>query len=151
MDHDISLLVPEIWCRMESHERDPQFLIENGYLEKVERFRVRRPHRAGQPAGLSHHGAVCRHFLGRIFETPDAVFTEEMLRPEKQGLECSPKASNSIVEAQTRVALQLLRRWQRGSRLPAAEGAAAHHGDTAIMKAKASTIRRSGPCYPREL
>ena len=35
VDHDISLLVPEIWCRMRVHERDPKFLIENGYLEPV--------------------------------------------------------------------------------------------------------------------
>ena len=38
VDHDISLLVPEIWCRMRVHERDPEFLIANGYLEKVSDF-----------------------------------------------------------------------------------------------------------------
>src|SRR6185369_2134204 len=26
VDHDISLLVPEIWCRMSPEERDPKFL-----------------------------------------------------------------------------------------------------------------------------
>ena len=41
VDHDISMLVPEIWCRMRAPERDPQFLIENGYLEKVDDFRTR--------------------------------------------------------------------------------------------------------------
>ncbi len=30
MLHDISLLVPEIWCRMTPRERDPQFLIREG-------------------------------------------------------------------------------------------------------------------------
>src|SRR5580658_5298032 len=27
VDHDISMLVPEIWCRMRVHERDPKYLI----------------------------------------------------------------------------------------------------------------------------
>ena len=45
-------------------------------------------------------------FLGRIFETPDAVFTEEMLRPEKQDIVQFAAGVDAIVEAQTRVALQ---------------------------------------------
>ncbi|HTB20670.1 MAG TPA: hypothetical protein VK708_21250, partial [Bryobacteraceae bacterium] len=35
VDHDVSLLVPEIWCRMRVHERDPEFLKAHGYLEQV--------------------------------------------------------------------------------------------------------------------
>ena len=58
VDHDISMLVPEIWCRMRVDERDPAFLIDNGYLEKVRGFRIRGPDRAGEPPRLSHHGAV---------------------------------------------------------------------------------------------
>ena len=100
------MLVPEIWCRMRVHERDPQFLIEKGLLEKSRRFRVRRAHGAGQPPGLSHHARCSSdRFLGRIFETPDAVFPEEMLRPEKQGLELFAAGVDAIVEAQRRVAL----------------------------------------------
>ena len=38
VDHDVSLLVPEIWCRMRAHERDPRFLIDSGFLEKIEDF-----------------------------------------------------------------------------------------------------------------
>jgi hypothetical protein len=34
VDHDVSLLVPEVWCRMSPEERDPRFLIANRYLEK---------------------------------------------------------------------------------------------------------------------
>ena len=44
-------------------------------------------------------------FLGRLFETPDVVFTEEMLRPEKQSLELFAAGVDAIVEAQRRVAL----------------------------------------------
>ena len=35
VDHDISLLIPEVWCRMTPEERDPQQLIHNGELEKL--------------------------------------------------------------------------------------------------------------------
>ena len=38
VDHDVSMLVPEIWCRMRTAERDPRFLIDNGHLEKIEDF-----------------------------------------------------------------------------------------------------------------
>lgn len=38
VDHDISLLIPELWCRMTATERDPKFLIENKYLEPIEDF-----------------------------------------------------------------------------------------------------------------
>ena len=45
-------------------------------------------------------------FLGRIFETPAAVFTEHMLRPEKQDIVQFAEGVDAIVEAQTRVARQ---------------------------------------------
>src|SRR5690606_30296192 len=38
VDHDISLLIPEVWCRMSPEERDPAFLIGEGYLERCEDF-----------------------------------------------------------------------------------------------------------------
>src|SRR3954468_16413765 len=38
VDHDVSLLVPEIWCRMSVAERNPQTLIADGCLEKCEDF-----------------------------------------------------------------------------------------------------------------
>ena len=41
VEHDISMLVPEMWCRMRGRERDPQFMIENGYLEPVADFDFR--------------------------------------------------------------------------------------------------------------
>jgi hypothetical protein len=41
VDHDISLLVPEIWSRLSTHQRNPQWLIANGYLEKLDDFNPR--------------------------------------------------------------------------------------------------------------
>ena len=39
-DHDISLVIPEVWSRMFIHERKPEFLMEHGYLEKIEDFKL---------------------------------------------------------------------------------------------------------------
>ena len=38
VDHDISLLIPEIWARLSATERNARSLIENGYLEPLEDF-----------------------------------------------------------------------------------------------------------------
>jgi len=38
VDHDISLLIPEIWCRLSPEERDPRFLIKEKLLEKISDF-----------------------------------------------------------------------------------------------------------------
>jgi hypothetical protein len=42
--------------------------------------------------------------MGRVFETPNAVFTDEMLRPEQQGRAEFAAGVQAIVEAQTRAA-----------------------------------------------
>jgi len=67
------------------YERDPGFLLAHGYLERL-RFLRGRPHRAGQPPRYRITPLFGRPVSGRLFETPDAVFTEEMLRPEKQDI-----------------------------------------------------------------
>ena len=104
VDHDISMLVPEIWCRMRVAERDPRFLLEKGYLEKVNDFEFEGRTVLASRLGYRITYLFMDHFLGRIFETPNAVFTEEMLQPEKQDLAVFVSGVHSIVEAQTRVA-----------------------------------------------
>ena len=105
VDHDVSMLVPEIWCRMRVHERDPQFLIEKGFLEPVADITVDGRTVHASRLGYRITSLFVDRFLGRIFETPDAVFPEEMLRPEKQNLEMFVAGVNAIVDAQQRVAL----------------------------------------------
>ena len=105
VDHDISLLVPEIWCRMRVSERDPQFMIAEGLLERVQDFTFE-----GRPIFSSRLGyriteLFVHRFLGRLFETPDAVFPEEMLRPEKQSVQLFATGVEAILEAQRQVAL----------------------------------------------
>jgi phosphoenolpyruvate carboxykinase (diphosphate) len=106
VDHDVSLLVPEIWCRMRVHERDPQFLIGNGYLEKVSDFTFNGRTVLASRMGYRITPLFVERFLGRMFETPDAVFTQELLRPELQDLPQYAAGIDAIVEAQTRVAQQ---------------------------------------------
>jgi hypothetical protein len=104
VDHDISMLVPEVWCRMRVPEREPRFLIENGYLEKLEDFELNGRKVLASRLGYRITALFADRFLGRIFETPDAVFTEELLRPEKQDAADFAAGVDAIVEAQRRVA-----------------------------------------------
>jgi hypothetical protein len=106
VDHDVSLLVPEIWCRMRVHERDPEFLKAHGYLEQVRDFCLDGRTVLASRLGYRITELFVDHFLGRIFETPDAVFPDPMLRPEKQDLLQFAAGVDAIVETQTRVALQ---------------------------------------------
>jgi hypothetical protein len=106
VDHDISMLLPEIWCRMQVKERDPDFLIAHGYLEKVCDFCFEGRTVLASRLGYRITGAFADRFLGRIFELPGAVFSEEMLRPEKQNLAQFAEGVDAIVAAQARVARQ---------------------------------------------
>ena len=104
VDHDISMLVPELWCRIRVPERDPKFLIENGLLEKLEDFDLDGRTVRASRLGYRITGLFADRFLGRIFETPDAVFPEEILRPEKQDREAFATGVDAIVAAHSRVA-----------------------------------------------
>ena len=104
VDHDVSLLIPEVWCRMSPAERDPKFLIENGYLEKCLDFEHN-----GQPVLASRLGyritrKFARNFFGRVFNHPHVVFTDEMLRPENQDLPIFVDGVANICATHQRVA-----------------------------------------------
>ncbi len=105
VDHDVSMLVPEIWCRMRTAERDPRFLIDSGYLEKIEDFTLDGRTVLASRLGYRITMPFVDHFLGRIFETPDTVFPMEMLRPELQDGETFAAGVDAIVESQRRVAM----------------------------------------------
>jgi hypothetical protein len=105
VDHDISMLVPEIWCRMRVHERDPRFHDLPRPARTGRGFSIWRTNGSREPPGVPHHRAFADRFLGRFFETPDAVSTVEILRPEKQSLELFAAGVEAIVEAQRLVAL----------------------------------------------
>ncbi len=104
VDHDISLLMPEVISRMSVKERDPKFLIENEYLEKVENFTYNGEEIEANRLGYRITLKFVHHFLGRIFSNPDAVFSEEMLRPELQDMESFVASLNNLSITQKRVA-----------------------------------------------
>jgi hypothetical protein len=108
VDHDMSLLMPEIISRMSVEERLPNFLIEHGYLEKVENFEYEGEMIEASLLGYRITIRFVHHFLGRIFSNPDAVFTEEMLRPELQDMETFVRSMKNLSITQKRVAEGLM-------------------------------------------
>ena len=58
VDHDISLLVPEIWCRMTPPEREPPYLIAQGHLERCVDFDHAGRRVLAEPTRLARHRAL---------------------------------------------------------------------------------------------
>lgn len=104
VDHDISLLVPEVWCRMSAEERSAKYLLEHKYLQKMEDFEYEGQTVKASRLGYRINRPFTKIFFGRIFDTPTAVFPDEMLEPETQDLESFVDGVKNIVEAQQRVA-----------------------------------------------
>jgi hypothetical protein len=105
VDHDISLLVPELWSRLRPEETDPAFMIREGLLEKLEDFEYNQLTVPASRLGYRITGKFVRKYFGRVFENPNAVFNDEMLKPELQNMEVYVDGILNIVEAQERVAL----------------------------------------------
>ncbi|MDC7224255.1 MAG: hypothetical protein PQJ60_10980 [Spirochaetales bacterium] len=104
VDHDISLLIPELWSRMSEEERDPYYLMKQGCLEKVEDFDYEGNKVLGSRLGYRLNKRFLRDYLGRIFDNPEVVFDEDMLKPELQNMADFVDGINNIVEAQQKVA-----------------------------------------------
>jgi phosphoenolpyruvate carboxykinase (diphosphate) len=117
VDHDVSLLIPEIFARMQPHERSAAWMIEHKYLERVEDLEV--PAGPGADDGtrvvaasrLGHRitEKFASTFLGRIFMHPDSIFTEAMLRPETQDLGVFVDSVDVMVSTHERVARAYLK------------------------------------------
>lgn len=104
VDHDISLLVPEVWCRMTPEERTPQSMIAQQCLEKCEDFEHAGRKVLASRLGYRINARFVRVYFGRVFNHPQAVFTDEMLRPELQGLDTFVDGMENIITTQKRVA-----------------------------------------------
>lgn len=104
IDHDISLLVPEIWCRMSEEERNPDYLIENSFLEKVEDFEYEGRTIHASRLGYRITARFVNYFFGRMFTNPSVIFSEEMLRPEQQDLAVFVDGIENVGGASARVA-----------------------------------------------
>ncbi len=108
VNHDISLLIPEIWARLTPKERDPEYLIKNSYLEPLEDFEHNGRQVLASRLGYRITERFVHGYLGKIFDNPDTVLTESILKPETQDPEVFVDGINNIVEAHQRVAQQYL-------------------------------------------
>jgi hypothetical protein len=104
VDHDISLLIPEVWSRLTVEERNPELLLEQGFLEKVEDFTFEGETILASRLGYRITNKFVQSYFGRIFENPNAVFSDELLKPEIQGLEIFADGVKNITEAHEKVA-----------------------------------------------
>jgi hypothetical protein len=103
VDHDVSLIVPEVWSRMTAAERDPKFLIEHCFLEKCQDFAHNGKTVLASRLGWRINARFVHAFFGRVFNHPHAVFTEAMLKPELQDMDIFADGMDNIVATQKRV------------------------------------------------
>lgn len=104
IEHDISMMIPEIWCRLPVKDRDPSYLIENGYLEKIEDFEYEGKKIHASRLGYRITEKFVHRYFGKMFDNPAIVFDDAMLKPETQGMDAYVDGINNITEAQQRVA-----------------------------------------------
>jgi hypothetical protein len=104
VDHDISLLIPEVWSRMSEEERDPKNLVAAGCLERCYDFDYNGKTILASRLGHRITLQFVILYFGRIFNHPHAVCTPEMLRPEMQDMDVFVDGMANIVTTQQRVA-----------------------------------------------
>ena len=105
VDHDISLLIPEIWCRLKASERDPKWLISKRLLKRVPDVEHNGEIVPASRLGYRISRRFVRWFFGRVFDNPAEVFTTPILKPETQDFEAYVDGVKYICEAHQRVAL----------------------------------------------
>ncbi len=104
VDHDVSLLIPELWSRMRPEERDAKWLIANGYLERCPDFEHNGKKYPGARLGYRVTQSFANHFFGRVFVNPDVVLSGQMLRPEEQSAEVYADSFDTILQTDEYVA-----------------------------------------------
>jgi len=104
VDHDISLLIPELWSRMRPSERNAQNLIKNGMLERCKDLEFDGKKVLSSRLGWRINEEFVITFFGRIFSNPASIFSAEMLRPELQSMEVFAEGMDNMVGAHRRAA-----------------------------------------------
>lgn len=104
VDHDISLLIPEIWCRLKPQERDPAYLLKEGLLEELKDFEFEGRQILAGRLGYRITREFVRRFMGRVFDNPSKVFSSRLLAPELQDKQAFAEGIEYITDAQQRIA-----------------------------------------------
>ena len=118
VEHDVSLLVPEIWCRLSEEERQPDSMVKDKFLEKLNDFEYEGKTIKASRLGYRITEEFCNNYLGRIFDSPDSVFPEDMLKPELQSIEEYVDGINNIVETHEKVARTYIKDGSVNSAIP---------------------------------
>ena len=108
VDHDISLLVPEVFSRMSPKERTAANLIAEGALEAVPDFEHGGEMIEASRLGYRMTARFQGKYFGRIFMHPHVVFSEPMLKPELQDVDAYAESVRTIVTTHQRVAQSYL-------------------------------------------
>lgn len=104
VDHDISLLIPELFSRMTEEERDAENLIAEEALEPVPDFEHDGETLEASRLGYRMTKRFCSKYFGRVFLHPHVVFSDEMLRPEEQDVDQYVESVRTILATHERVA-----------------------------------------------
>ncbi|EDM27869.1 hypothetical protein LNTAR_00670 [Lentisphaera araneosa HTCC2155] len=118
LDHDISLIVPEIWSRLTPKERSAEYLIKNSYLEKIDDFEHKGELVQASRLGYRITKEFTTRFMGKIFDNPHTIFPADMLRPELQSAEDFVDGINNIVENQTLIAKRFINEGSAETAIP---------------------------------
>lgn len=105
VDHDISMLVPEIWSRLRETERNPIKLIQEGSFEKLEDFDYNGVRIPASRLGYRMTNVFCYKYLGKIFDEPQTIFDDDILMPEKQNLEAFADGVLNIANGHKKAAM----------------------------------------------
>ncbi len=103
VDHDISILIPELWCRLTDEQRDINNLIKEGSFEKMEDFKHNGVLIPASRLGYRITQSFLFRYMGTVFDEPQAVFPENVLKPELQDMEAFVEGILYIADSQKTV------------------------------------------------
>ncbi len=104
VDHDVSLLIPEVFSRMTAAERCAKALIAQGCLERCTDLEHDGKKVLSSRLGYRITSRFARVYFGRVFTHPHVIFTDEMLRPELQDMAVFAEGMDTMVTTHKRVA-----------------------------------------------
>lgn len=104
VDHDISMLIPELWARLKVSERNPAKLIAEGSLEKIDDFEHNGQKIPASILGYRISDTFLSKYMGKIFDEPHVLFSPDILKPELQNLNDFADGVLHIAENHQRIA-----------------------------------------------
>ena len=104
VDHDISMFIPEMWCRLSEAEKRPKYLINVGALEKVDDFSYKGKNVLASRLGYRITKYFAYRFMGKVFDEPESIFDESLLKPESQDIDAFVEGIDNIVKGHEKIA-----------------------------------------------